>query len=645
MGKMWIRQVKAIRNDGNASTIDLQQGLNCIIGPSNTGKTGITKTISFVCGGNVIPFTDVTGYAGASVTFSTEHGEVTLQRSLASQTIQVSSTDSDVEPGDYTVARRGKNKRPINSVLLTMLDVDEARRIAVNEAYRTVAFTWNAIRHLLLVPEDQIVRPEPSILLPKTTSNTTMTQNLSALLVLAQDETFNDEARQESSAERHARRQAVERFIFSQLDIIEPRIKQLEQLERDAAAEGKTVDSYIEKLRNTLQQLEQQRRKTIDEDAELVEHISALHQENERLDVLLAQRETLLGQYDSDLARLDLQLQAMRHNREQPYPDVCQFCHSTVHIDPPSEEDIRARENEMSRIRELRNGVAKDQESLRQARIQVTQSIDEAQNAHQSNMEQLHRNLEPEARTIRQRLDGLAQSERIRAECAELTALRKRFQATLDGADEEKVDYKKYRPREWFHEDFYYRRWATVNIRPCTDTSQNSRIVHTGRNIMPEPSKSDSECIAGLELPKQDNAHAPHPVSAAIIYAGVFTVTCALYSSILSACWGFLLIILPGYAIVPFIALLLTRKINASWNLLWLAGTTALTYAMTLVSMAALLMLIPPKATLWFSVVKILTNSFSDILSFQLFMGGYTIPTIFYILGLICRAYHNSRNR
>ena len=112
-----------------------------------------------------------------------------------------------------------------------------------------------------------------------------------------------------------------------------------------------------------------------------------------------------------------------------------------------------------------------------------------------------------------------------------------------------------------------------------------------------------------------------------------------------SACWGFLLIILPGYAIVPFIALLLTRKINASWNLLWLAGTTALTYAMTLVSMAALLMLIPPKATLWFSIVKILTNSFADILSFQLFMGGYTIPTIFYILGLICRAYHNSRNR
>ena len=91
-------------------------------------------------------------------------------------------------------------------------------------------------------------------------------------------------------------------------------------------------------------------------------------------------------------------------------------------IDPPSEEDIRARENEMSRIRELRNGVAKDQESLRQARIQVTQSIDEAQNAHQSNMEQLHRNLEPEARTIRQRLDGLAQSEKnscriCRADC------------------------------------------------------------------------------------------------------------------------------------------------------------------------------------------------------------------------------------
>ncbi|MFR1605699.1 MAG: hypothetical protein ACLSUZ_04305, partial [Bifidobacterium pseudocatenulatum] len=33
---------------------------------------------------------------------------------------------------------------------------------------------------------------------------------------------------------------------------------------------------------------------------------------------------------------------------------------------------------------------------------------------------------------------------------------------TLDGADEEKVDYKKYRPREWFHEDFYYSMGATI---------------------------------------------------------------------------------------------------------------------------------------------------------------------------------------
>ena len=167
MGKMWIRQVKAIRNDGNASTIDLQQGLNCIIGPSNTGKTGIAKTISFVCGGNVIPFTDVTGYAGASVTFSTEHGEVTLQRSLASQTIQVSSTDSDVEPGDYTVARRGKNKRPINSVLLTMLDVDEARRIAVNEAYRTVPLLGMPSDICCLFPKIRSFAPNHRFYCPK----------------------------------------------------------------------------------------------------------------------------------------------------------------------------------------------------------------------------------------------------------------------------------------------------------------------------------------------------------------------------------------------------------------------------------------------------------------------------------------------
>lgn len=91
-----------------------------------------------------------------------------------------------IVPGSYSVSSRaGKS---INTVLLALLGVESTRRIATNETYHTVAFTWNAIRHLMIVPEDQIGRARPSILFPKSTSLATLTQSLSSLLVLVQDE-------------------------------------------------------------------------------------------------------------------------------------------------------------------------------------------------------------------------------------------------------------------------------------------------------------------------------------------------------------------------------------------------------------------------------------------------------------------------
>ena len=41
--KFWIKQVAGTRDDGTASTVDFQPGLNTVIGPSNTGKTRIFK--------------------------------------------------------------------------------------------------------------------------------------------------------------------------------------------------------------------------------------------------------------------------------------------------------------------------------------------------------------------------------------------------------------------------------------------------------------------------------------------------------------------------------------------------------------------------------------------------------------------------
>ena len=91
----------------------------------------------------------------------------------------------------------------------------------------------------MIVPKDQIGRARPSILFPKSTSLATLTQSLSSLLVLVQDEKIDNSIQTESASERHARRKAVEQFIHQQLDDIEPRIRHLEEMRHIATNEGR----------------------------------------------------------------------------------------------------------------------------------------------------------------------------------------------------------------------------------------------------------------------------------------------------------------------------------------------------------------------------------------------------------------------
>ena len=103
-----------------------------------------------------------------------------------------------VASGSYSVSSR--SGKSINTVLLALLGIEPTRRIATNETYHTVAFTWNAVRHLMLVPEDQVGRPQPSILFPKSTTLTTLTQSLSSLLVLVQETKSTALCRQKAPA-------------------------------------------------------------------------------------------------------------------------------------------------------------------------------------------------------------------------------------------------------------------------------------------------------------------------------------------------------------------------------------------------------------------------------------------------------------
>ena len=480
MRNTWIRRISAIRKDGVESAINLTCGLNCIIGASNTGKTRIAKTVEFACGGKELPFTDKTAYEIAQVTFVTNGGEVSLSRSIHVQnTIHVKSSNPMIIPGSYSVSSRaGKS---INTVLLALLGVESTRRIATNETYHTVAFTWNAIRHLMIVPEDQIGRARPSILFPKSTSLATLTQSLSSLLVLVQDEKIDNSIQTESASERHARRKAVEQFIHQQLDDIEPRIRHLEEMRHIATNEGKTIHTYLEDLHKKALHVEQQRQTLLNRDAHTISHISQLNQQYEHLEVLIRQRKVLISQYESDAARLDLQLQAMKHARTHAYPATCQFCHSPIHMSVPTEQDILIVSTEIEHIHRIQADVETDLAILVDKADEVQQELHLEKQQHRQNMHSLKSDIQPTAQHMQQDIEQIAHAEQLHAEYAELIAPHARFNKALDDAGQATQNDEKYKPRECFQSDFWYSMNNTIRsiLQQChfqgADTADFSR--------------------------------------------------------------------------------------------------------------------------------------------------------------------------
>lgn len=109
----------------------------------------------------------------------------------------------------------------------------------------------------------------------------------------------------------------------------------------------------------------------------------------------------------------------------------------------------------------------------------------------------------------------------------------------------------------------------------------------------------DVQVTFAQNSPDQKNPLMRNPVIAAVIYAIVFAAICVLYTAIgLFTYFAYVILAIPGCILIPFAALLLTRKIRTLWNPLWLAGTAILTYATTLVSIAEAITLIFIKAYL-----------------------------------------------
>ncbi|WP_368095488.1 hypothetical protein, partial [Bifidobacterium adolescentis] len=177
----------------------------------------------------------------------------------------------------------------------------------------------------------------------------------------------------------------------------------------------------------------------------------------------------LISQYESDAARLDLQLQAMKHARTHAYPTTCQFCHSSIHMSAPTEQDILVVSTEIEHIHGIQADVETDLAILADRADKVQRELQLKQQQHRQNMHTLESDIQPIAQHMQQDIEQIAHAEQLHAEYAELLALHARFNKALDNADQATSNNEKYKPRECFQGDFWYSMNNTIRniLRQC----------------------------------------------------------------------------------------------------------------------------------------------------------------------------------
>ena len=159
----------------------------------------------------------------------------------------------------------------------------------------------------------------------------------------------------------------------------------------------------------------------------------------------------------------------MKHARTHAYPTTCQFCHSSIHMSAPTEQDILVVSTEIEHIHGIQADVETDLAILADRADKVQRELQLKQQQHRQNMHTLESDIQPIAQHMQQDIEQIAHAEQLHAEYAELLALHARFNKALDNADQATSNNEKYKPRECFQGDFWYSMNNTIRsiLRQC----------------------------------------------------------------------------------------------------------------------------------------------------------------------------------
>lgn len=468
MKDFYISSIGASGPGVDTSEVELQNGVNIIHGPSNTGKSMVLDCIDYMLGASDAPLNPVdTKYDTVFMQLTNSKGEkLTFTRKIKTDNgsgkgdskIHIDSTYPAIPTGDYTTSSQGT----FNEEILKLLGVDQKVQIIRTQDGKPQALTLRSFLHQFFLKEDKIFTKGTILDNPK---HSAITSSLTALMYLI-DERGTVEGDYESSQIKKAKKKAVTDYISEKFKLLESRNKELNDLLE--LAPGEDPESRMQEI---MQEISQTQQSIYAADRESRELMANILRESEKLQEarFLQDRYSMLqSQYESDIERLEFIVDG-ESNSQEGYVDTCPFCSHEIDETAKRKSYAKAAAAELRKVSSQLRDLLETQAEIDEQISEHETNLDRLRSKHNGTQNLINGSLKPHMDELSEMLDRYRRISQLKTELEVNQSMYEVFNLDYNYEEAKETKADKYDAKAKFDEDVFARLSVAVSdaIKAC----------------------------------------------------------------------------------------------------------------------------------------------------------------------------------
>lgn len=323
---MHINSVTVSGKNKDSAVVTFSDGINLIVGPSNSGKSLIMNCIDFCLGAkdrNVLDKIDNIsnyGYEQVTIDITTSERHFSITRKIGDNK-SVSINHSDIK---YLTSKLPT----LSDYMLEQLGVHGSHSIRAfkSEEKRTVQVTWRQIMTHFYASQNHIESPDPIFYIPHSTNNKTAVPYLSLFLINGTN--ADDIEPAEDPVIINAKIKGEIEHVERELNEIDAEKKKTENGVIDNS--NRDISMIMQEISVQIDDIQKEISDAIQESHRLLDKIYEINSNISKNNVILNQFDYLRSQYISDIKRMSFIVEGEQEIKKYPVKKTCPLCGQNI---------------------------------------------------------------------------------------------------------------------------------------------------------------------------------------------------------------------------------------------------------------------------------------------------------------------------